>query len=71
MRLVLASVILALAGCGPAQKPQASARDYTVGLEQCRKFDWGTGPMAECLDRAAASTHASTAPQEPVKPGNG
>jgi hypothetical protein len=59
MRLVLASIVLALAGCGPAQKPQATARDLTVGMEQCRKFDWGTGPMAACLDRAAASQSAT------------
>lgn len=59
MRLVLAALCLALAGCAPAQHSTAPHRNLTVGTSQCSKHSWGTSAMAECLDRAAASQSAT------------
>ncbi|WP_377841025.1 hypothetical protein [Bosea sp. UC22_33] len=59
MRLALAIITLALTGCNGTPESSHPARDYTVGTAQCSKFGWGTGQMAECLDRAAERQSAT------------
>lgn len=53
MRIALAAIAVALAGCSGADNSHSVARNLTVGTEQCSKFKWGTPEMAACLDRAA------------------
>ncbi|MEN5084321.1 hypothetical protein ABE438_17710 [Bosea sp. TWI1241] len=58
MRLALAIITLALAGCTSTSTPpeaQRPAGNYTVGTAHCSKFSWGTAQMAECLEKAAQS----------------
>lgn len=61
MRIVLAVIAIALAGCGGSNQPSGVARNLTVGTEQCSKFKWGTAEMAACLDRAAEQQSATVA----------
>ncbi len=60
MRLTLAIIALALAGCG-GQQPQGVARNLTIGTEQCSKHQWGTSQMAACLDTLAERQTATVA----------
>jgi hypothetical protein len=61
MRIALAAIAIALAGCSGADSPHGVARNLTVGTEQCSKFKWGTAEMAACLDRAAERQSATVA----------
>ncbi len=61
MRIVLAVIAIALAGCSGSNEPSGVARNLTIGTEQCSKFKWGTSEMAECLDRAAERQSATIA----------
>gem|GEM_PF-1691884 len=61
MRIALAAIALALAGCSGADNSHSVARNLTVGTEQCSKFKWGTPEIAACLDRAAQQQSATVA----------
>lgn len=68
MRLALAAITIALAGCSSSDNPHNVARNLTIGTEQCSKFKWGTPEMAACLDRAAEQQSATVA--EPKEAGS-
>ncbi|HEV7325924.1 MAG TPA: hypothetical protein VGN91_12700 [Bosea sp. (in: a-proteobacteria)] len=61
MRIALAAIAIALAGCSGGESSRGVARNLTVGTEQCSKFKWGTPEMAACLDRAAERQSATVA----------
>ncbi|MCP4564826.1 MAG: hypothetical protein GY873_36930 [Bosea sp.] len=61
MRLALAAIAIALAGCSGGDSSRGVARNLTIGTEQCSKFKWGTPEMAACLDRAAEQQSATIA----------
>lgn len=61
MRIALAAIAIALAGCSGSESSHGVARNLTVGTEQCSKFKWGTPEMAACLDRAAEQQSATIA----------
>ena len=61
MRIALAIIAIALAGCSGSESSHGVARNLTVGTEQCSKFKWGTSEMAACLDRAAERQSATVA----------
>ena len=64
MRIALAAIAIALAGCSGGGSSHGVARNLTVVTEQCSKFKWGTPEMAACLDRAAEQQSATIAGQK-------